>query len=747
MIRPDCNNDFWKERFISGLPSLFAEKVRTKIKDRFEGKIPYDILTYGDLISFITTVGIDLCTDLKLKKQLKKDSTSKYGLGTFYQDYGFTSPSKKHRKKSSKSHKRTTSNKRSLKKESYKPSRKTKRKISKTKDTCWTCGKTGHRAKDCKSNRKKKINQLDLSEETRTNLFSIMEDSSESSDSYASSSDDYSDEEYINAAYETDQSQSGQECACTGTFCSCTRKAFNVISGNPKEILFDIIEHIQDDEARNKYLLELKRLMLSHEEKPPKPIIQPFSMKQVMSRFDKPAEPSIADLKGEISTLKGEIKNLKIRLDQVELNILTDQVLKNIPLPEKVSPPESPKAFPIIPNDHLREPEPSSFPGSESPSTSGKAITAIKAYSEHIVVKIVINKDFVLNRVALFDTGADSNCIVKGLVPTKYLQKSTSRLYSATGEKMEIHYQLPKAHICNNGICLVNDFVITEDITEDIILGIPFVNQIRPYWSDYDGIRTTLLNQNLFFPLLRPLLQEEGNLIKERTVFKINRFSSHINFLKQDIHIKKIEQSLKTPEMITKISNLHKNFEDEICFEFPNAFWERKKHLVELPYIFGFDEQTIPTKARPIQMNQEMMEICKKEIDHLLKNGIIRTSNSPWSCSVFYVNNSAEKERGTPRLVINYKPLNAVLKWIRHPIPNKRDLLKRTFKANLYSKFDMKSGFWQICHSEHLLHREIPLLATLSNVKTASLANNQVKHATLCGTLTLHICFQGHLRT
>ena len=148
--------------------------------------------------------------------------------------------------------------------------------------------------------------------------------------------------------------------------------------------------------------------------------------------------------------------------------------------------------------------------------------------------------------------------------------------------------------------------------------------------------------------------------------------------------------------MITKITNLHKAFEKEICSEFPNAFWERKKHLVELPYIPGFDEQNIPTKARPIQMNHEMMEICKKEIDHLLKNGIIRNSNSPWSCSAFYVNNIAEKEHGTPRLVINYKPLNAVLKWIRHPIPNKRDLLKRTFKANLYSKFDMKSGFWQI---------------------------------------------------
>ncbi|KAH0722198.1 hypothetical protein KY285_004811 [Solanum tuberosum] len=34
MIRPDCNLDFWKECFISGLPPLFADKVRTKIQYR-----------------------------------------------------------------------------------------------------------------------------------------------------------------------------------------------------------------------------------------------------------------------------------------------------------------------------------------------------------------------------------------------------------------------------------------------------------------------------------------------------------------------------------------------------------------------------------------------------------------------------------------------------------------------------------------------------------------------------------------
>ena len=53
-------------------------------------------------------------------------------------------------------------------------------------------------------------------------------------------------------------------------------------------------------------------------------------------------------------------------------------------------------------------------------------------------------------------------------------------------------------------------------------------------------------------------------------------------------------------------------------------------------------------------------------------------------------------QRGTPRLVINYKPFNQALQWIRHSIPNKKDLLNRLNSAKIFSKFDMESGYWQI---------------------------------------------------
>ena len=133
-----------------------------------------------------------------------------------------------------------------------------------------------------------------------------------------------------------------------------------------------------------------------------------------------------------------------------------------------------------------------------------------------------------------------------------------------------------------------------------------------------------------------------------------------------------------------------------VCAEVPNAFWTRKQHTVHLSYEPDFEEKNIPTKARPIQMNQELLQHCQKEINDLLSKGIISPTQSPWSCPAFYVNKQSEIERWVPRLVINYKALNKALRWIRYPIPNKKDLLQRLYSAKIFSKFDMKSGFWQI---------------------------------------------------
>ncbi|GAV74807.1 hypothetical protein CFOL_v3_18287, partial [Cephalotus follicularis] len=72
-----------------------------------------------------------------------------------------------------------------------------------------------------------------------------------------------------------------------------------------------------------------------------------------------------------------------------------------------------------------------------------------------------------------------------------------------------------------------------------------------------------------------------------------------------------------------------------LCYDFSDAFWHQKRHMVSLPYEKIFFDQLILIKARLIQITHELMEHCKLEIEELLNKKLIRHSKSPWSCATF----------------------------------------------------------------------------------------------------------------
>ena len=93
MTRTDARASFWKERFLYGLPRAFNEKVQESLRERNNGTIPYDELTYGDIISEVKKEGLKLCSQLKLQYQVKKDlKASKKDLGSFCAQYGISMP-------------------------------------------------------------------------------------------------------------------------------------------------------------------------------------------------------------------------------------------------------------------------------------------------------------------------------------------------------------------------------------------------------------------------------------------------------------------------------------------------------------------------------------------------------------------------------------------------------------------------------------------------------------------------------
>ena len=88
--RTECRKPYWKERFLDGLPRLFSQTVKNALYKKYDGNIPYEDLTYGDLISFINNEALIICTDLKLKAKLKNElKHKKTELSGFCSQYGY----------------------------------------------------------------------------------------------------------------------------------------------------------------------------------------------------------------------------------------------------------------------------------------------------------------------------------------------------------------------------------------------------------------------------------------------------------------------------------------------------------------------------------------------------------------------------------------------------------------------------------------------------------------------------------
>ena len=97
----------------------------------------------------------------------------------------------------------------------------------------------------------------------------------------------------------------------------------------------------------------------------------------------------------------------------------------------------------------------------------------------------------------MIDSGADMNCIQEGLIPLKYYEKSTEKLFSANGTQMKIKYELNNAHVCHENVCFKISSILVKNMTVKVILVILFVNTLYLFLTEHDGITTNPFGQKV----------------------------------------------------------------------------------------------------------------------------------------------------------------------------------------------------------------------------------------------------------
>ncbi|KAK7105052.1 hypothetical protein V1264_019673 [Littorina saxatilis] len=100
----------------------------------------------------------------------------------------------------------------------------------------------------------------------------------------------------------------------------------------------------------------------------------------------------------------------------------------------------------------------------------------------------------------------------------------------------------------------------------------------------------------------------------------------------------------------------------------------------------------VPVRSKPYPIPFQARESLKKDIDNMLKMGVIRESSSPYSSPVVVV----KKKDGTNRVCIDFRKVNKITVFDPEPMPTAADLFRRLTGSKIFSKIDLSKGYWQI---------------------------------------------------
>jgi len=353
------------------------------------------------------------------------------------------------------------------------------------------------------------------------------------------------------------------------------------------------------------------------------------------------------------------------------------------------------------------------------------------------------------NRKWLIDTGSEYNYVNPDIIPdkiTKYNERFTVK--TPTGSKQGSHYIYINTtnHFKQKSYMKAYVFKFSEKY--DILLGhktlqehgmninfktntlesnlikIPIESDSRiPLESGINVIEypTRLKNSEVYIPeqdkgqykILEGLYSVKNGkiklLIESHDSFFISVEDMEID---DEFEIKSrnnvISDQDKLEEIRNEIPNLirtsHMNEEErtkiiELLKQYPNVV-KREDDPLTATNLLKHNIKTKtdePIYSRNYRYPQCFREDVKLEIDKLLKNKIIRPSNSPYNSPIWIVPKKMDASgKRKIRMVCDYRKLNEQTIDDRFPLPNIEDLFGKIGRATYFSAMDLASGFHQI---------------------------------------------------
>jgi hypothetical protein len=94
--------------------------------------------------------------------------------------------------------------------------------------------------------------------------------------------------------------------------------------------------------------------------------------------------------------------------------------------------------------------------------------------------------------------------------------------------------------MCVNTMFVFIPSVLVKGMSEQVILGIPFIAMIFPFTADFDGISTVKMGIPIVFPFASRFEVD----VCHRSLNMISAKTKHLNFIKQEVKYKRIFEQI-----------------------------------------------------------------------------------------------------------------------------------------------------------------------------------------------------------
>uniref|UniRef100_A0A6V7LZN9 RNA-directed DNA polymerase n=1 Tax=Bracon brevicornis TaxID=1563983 RepID=A0A6V7LZN9_9HYME len=335
----------------------------------------------------------------------------------------------------------------------------------------------------------------------------------------------------------------------------------------------------------------------------------------------------------------------------------------------------------------------------------------------------------------------EGNKLLRGIADTDVVTSGTVVLYLKIGDQElgHVFHVVPDSFPCIGGI-LGEDFIEAEDLIMSVDPGrCVIINGVEfKFLRGRKPIKIEARTEKLTWIELEDLGSDIGVISKREvqdgvflgqclTKGKDGRaIVCVINTTERDVYLDIPRVELETlPSCDTldvmqlggisqrnRIKLLHENLRlDDLNEEERSSILEileEYNSTVQLPGdspgITNHLEHAIPTlpgkpavNVRPHRMPHAQKEEVERQVQEMLKNGIIRPSHSQWNAPLLVVPKKLDASGKIKfRVVVDFRKLNDITIGDSFPLPNITDILDQLGQAKYFSTLDLAAGFHQI---------------------------------------------------